>query len=361
MTIDPTTRLETMGTTSVCRQFPLGAQMTGNDFFVIWQAFRVQDTCRKRMGEAGLQQAEHIWRKWLFYCAYKKLDWMTARSYDLDAFVTTIGPRTKRAKRKLSPVTMRRYWRVLNDLYAHAVLERIVEENPAKGAMPTKNENVDSLALTPNMWQQLHDGLPSGHVYKDRRNKLVLLLAMRCALTTSEILDLKIENVQPHEGTPEQISERLALAGMPLLQPESPQWTPLEPHPIYELQLQSPLELKKRRLILDRRTSKALYDWLEVRLLAKPGSEGKLVLGESTGTGLTAKGLYNICHAHFKKCIHGADEILHLGPNTLRNTCISIWRNQGVADAEILRRCGFKDAGALRRLQIHFNPRVALS
>ena len=361
MTLSTTTRPEILGTTASSQQFFLGRHMTGNDFFALWQAFRVQDKCRKPMGEPGLKQADMIWRMWLLYCAEKHLDWMTALPDDVDDFVTHIEPKTDRAQRKLSHVTMRRYWRILNDLYAHAVLERILEKNPAKGVMPEQNENVNSLALTPNMWQQLHDGLPSGHVFKDRRNKLVLLLAMRCALTTSEILALKIESVKPHGGTPEQISERLALAGMPLFQPESPQWIALEPHPIFELQLQNARELDKRSLILDRRTSKALHDWLEVRLLTRPATDHKLVLGETTGGGLTAKGLYNICHRHFVQCIPDAERILHLGPNTLRNTCISVWRNQGVPDAEILRRCGLTDAGALRRLQIHFNPRIALS
>src|SRR5256885_14309343 len=203
MTLDTTTRPGIFGTTSASQQFLLG-RMTGDDFFALWQAFRVRDKNRKPIGQSGLRHAELIWRMWLLYCAEKHLDWITAVPDDVNDFVTHIEPITNRAQRTRSQVTVRRYWRILNDLYAHAVLEQILEENPAKGVRPQKDENVDSLALTPNMWQQLHDGLPSGYAFKDRRDKLVLLLAMRCALTTSEILALKIKSVIPHEGTPEQ-------------------------------------------------------------------------------------------------------------------------------------------------------------
>ena len=49
--------------------------------------------------------------------------------------------------------------------------------------------------------------------------------------------------------------------------------------------------------------------------------------------------------------------IQHMGPNTLRNTCIALWFNSGVPLAEIQRRCGFKDASVMSRLGAHLlNP-----
>ncbi|MBC7377786.1 MAG: site-specific integrase, partial [Burkholderiaceae bacterium] len=43
----------------------------------------------------------------------------------------------------------------------------------------------------------------------------------------------------------------------------------------------------------------------------------------------------------------------HMGPNTLRNTCIAGWVNAGVPLLEIQRRCGFKDASVMSRLGAH--------
>ncbi|MDB5929000.1 MAG: phage integrase [Polaromonas sp.] len=49
-----------------------------------------------------------------------------------------------------------------------------------------------------------------------------------------------------------------------------------------------------------------------------------------------------------------------MGPNTLRNTCISLWLSQGMPLSEVLRRCGLKDPGVLIRLQRHVNSNAAL-
>ena len=59
------------------------------------------------------------------------------------------------------------------------------------------------------------------------------------------------------------------------------------------------------------------------------------------------------------RCLPGIG-IAQMGPNTLRNTCISVWINQSVLLGDVLRRCGLLDAGVLTRLQRHVNPVVAL-
>jgi site-specific recombinase XerD len=333
--------------------------MDGLTFFDDWKAVRLADTVRKPMGDSGLKQAALVWNKWLLYCHGKKLAWKEVVPGDVFGFVEQIAPRTNRDNRKVSVVSQKRYCRIVRDLYAHAVLSGILEENPATEAMPTESERTPSMALTPNMWLMLQECLPSGHTYKERRNRLALLLIMRCALTVTEIISLQINSAEAHDGTPEQVSERLALAGLPLLQPESPFWDPLEKHPIYALQIGGPRSKQTRRLILDRRTSKAVHDWMEVRNLSGTSSNSRLLLGDSYGVEITAKGLYNICQAHIEKGLTGVT-LLHAGPNTLRNTCISIWLNQGTPVGEVMRRCGLKDAGILTRLGDHINPTVTL-
>jgi integrase/recombinase XerC len=334
--------------------------MTGNELFYFWQTARLADEHRKPIGAPGLQQTELVWRKWLLFCEDLPVDWTQAKANDVRAFVMDIDPRTKRAGRKVSPVTVRRYWRILHDLYAHAVLTGVITDNLTLEARPPVSERTPSLALTPNMWIELQEGLPGGHTYQDRRNRLVLLLLMRSALTVSELIGLKTSSVTAHDGSPEEVSQRLSLAGLPLLQAESPFWKPLEPHPTYALQIEGARAVQKRQLVLDARTSKAVHDWLEIRQLGSKRSDQKLILGDSIGQGITAKGLYNICHAHLQKCLASANNIFHLGPNTLRNTCICIWRNQGVTADEIMRRCGFKDAEFLERLHNHIHPSAYL-
>jgi len=127
----------------------------------------------------------------------------------------------------------------------------------------------------------------------------------------------------------------------------------------YTLQLSGSRSVQARQLVLDARTSAALRDWLKVRRIGRAGDNDRLLVGGANGAALSPKGLYNICQAHIAKCLQGI-EIAQMGPNTLRNTCISGWINQGVPLGEVLRRCGLLDAGVLTRLQRHVNPVVAL-
>ena len=150
-------------------------------FFQAWQAVRLANPDLKPMGAAGLQQAGLIWRKWLAFCRAHDVAWDAARSADITRFCQAIGPRSQ--SKKTLPVTLRRYWRVLRDLYAHALATGAVAVNPAEDAKRAATERVPSLALPMNMWRALREGLPSGHAFKDRRNRLALLLMMRAALT----------------------------------------------------------------------------------------------------------------------------------------------------------------------------------
>ena len=276
------------------------------------------------------------------------------------AFAGDISPR-KPGARAVSPVTLRRYWRILSDLYAHAVLTQLIEHNPCAEVMPPVSEKTSSLALPPHLWALLQEGLPGGIGFKARRNRLVLLLMMRCALTVGEILHLSLASVRAHEGDAE-VARHLTLAGLPLLQPESPFWVPLARHPAglsYTLELSGSRPVQARYLVLDARTSTALRDWLEVRRTGRAGANDRLLVGGANGAALSPKGLYNICQAHMARCLPGI-KIAQMGPITLRNTCISGWINQGVALGEVLRRCGLLDAGVLTRLQRHVNPVVVL-
>jgi len=329
----------------------------GMGFFDAWKKARLLDAQRKPMGPAGLGQAQFVWRKWLAFCAGIGIDWQCAAPADVQAFAGDIAPR-KPGTPCVSPVTLRRYWRILNDLYAYAVLTELVECNPCAEVMPPVSEKTSSLALPPHLWALLQEGLPGGFSCKARRNRLVLLLMMRCALTVTEIIGLTIGSAKLHEEVPELVPERLALAGLALLQPESAFWAPRLAPPAYILQLSGTRPAQTRQLVLDARTSAALHDWLEVRQLAKAGPAERLVVGNVQGAAITPKGLYNLCQAHMARCLVGID-IAQMGPNTLRNTCIALWLNQGVPLAEILRRCGLKDEQLLIRLQKHLNPALA--
>ena len=200
-------------------------------FFAAWKAARLADGHRKPMGASGLGQAEFVWRKWLAFCALRSCSWDAAGPADVQAFAGAVSPRKLTTSAQVSPVTLRRYWRILNDLYAYAVLSRNLEANPCSEVMPAISEKTASLALPPHLWALLQDNLPGGHSFQARRNRLVLHLLMRSALTVTELLGLTLGCVQAHAGTPEQVARRLELASLPLFEPESSFLAPTAAHP----------------------------------------------------------------------------------------------------------------------------------
>ena len=319
-------------------------------FFASWQAARLARTDLKPMGAAGLSQAALVWRHWLAFCTAQGVAWDAARSVDVARFCQAIGPRS--SLKKTSPVTRRRYWRVLRDLYAHALESGLVALNPAEGAQPPATERVPSLALSRPMWTALQEGLyagfPGGDDFKARRNRLALLLMMRAALTVREIIGLTLDCAQ-------------ICASLPRVSGGADH--------LYALRVRKAGGGHERTLQLDVPTSRALHTWLEVRPVGLPALHpgSRLLVGDRIGRSIAPNGLYNICQAHLARCLvekgfleapnpmatldPGA--LAHMGPTTLRNTCIAGWFNAGVPLAEIQRRCGFKDASVMSRLSAH--------
>ena len=318
-----------------------GAKWIAN-FFDAWQAARLLDKHRKPMGAVGLAQAGFIWGKWLAFCTVRGIDWLGAAPGEVHAFAGDISPR-KPGARAVSPVTLRRYWRILHDVYAHAVLSHTLEDNPCVEVRPAISEKTSSLALPLHLWALLQEDLPGGPSFKAKRNCLVLHLMMRCALTVTEILGLTLGCVQAHAGTPGQVDGQFAKQDAD--------------RPVgltYTLALFGPRPVQARCLVLDARTSAALHDWLELRSIGNAAACDRLLIGAPNSAALSAKGLYKICRAHMAKSLPGI-EFAQMGPNTLRNTCIAMWLNAGVPLQEVQRRCGFKDASVMSRLGAHLH------
>jgi integrase len=206
------------------------------------------------------------------------------------------------------------------------------------------------------MWTALHEGLydnfPGGDDFKARRNRLALLMMMRAALTVREIIGLTLDCAQL---CPDSAGSS---AGSAVL---------------YTLRVRKAGGGHERVLQLDPQTSRALDAWLEVRPVGLPALHpgSRLIVGDRIGRSIAPNGLYNICQAHLARCLVEKGLLVmpdpiftldpgflaHMGPNTLRNTCIAGWFNAGVPLHEIQRRCGFKDASVMSRLGAHLvNP-----
>ncbi len=54
-----------------------------------------------------------------------------------------------------------------------------------------------------------------------RRDRLVVLLMMGCALTVGELMGMNLASVQAHAGSLKEVAKQLSLTGVPFPQPES--------------------------------------------------------------------------------------------------------------------------------------------
>lgn len=88
-------------------------------------------------------------------------------------------------ERKISPVTRRRYWRLLERIYEHAMEHGWIGANPATGIEPAErppSEDGKGHCLPPLLWQSLPRHFPSADGYQDARDRAIVLLLYEMAL-----------------------------------------------------------------------------------------------------------------------------------------------------------------------------------
>lgn len=337
--------------------------MDGRELLDAWLAVRSDPAGKKPfLKPAGPVQATTVWTQWLEFLGHE--NWQDADPAAVSRFIVQLEPRSKGPdlKRKsekarllalkrealprrssVSPATQRRYWRIIRDLYAYAVQLGLLESNPAtEDNKPAESERILSTTVEAK-WSRLLKALPEGDNFRDRRNRALLLLMMRWALTKNELAGLNLQHVRTTPASTPNTSD-VDMFDLPA--------GPLLPLPVGQSYVLTVGTKTVRRIVLDEESSRALEKWLEVRtagMMDAQDQSATLLTVELEGQPLTRRSLYNICRAHIVDALKG--EFSHLlGPNTLRNTCIALWVKDGVPTEEIKRRCAFADAGFLTRL-----------
>lgn len=332
-----------------------------------WKLFRSACTSgdqnprfrKKPMGNSGFRQMSLVWNKWTAFCAARNINWSEAREADVEGYLQSIKTRGRTmltadigdvsvaqgAVKSDSRVTIRRYWRILDELYAFGLEERYIQHNPARRVKPEDGEGVLSEVLSGAEWCRIVERLPNGECEKSRRDRLSLLLIAQWALTTSEIVNLRLTDASVLRGAssdPAVVTDdkNAVSAGISI---------------IYQLHLGGSRDAQTRTIVLDEMTSLAMQRWLQIR--PKTPISNKLLLGDRLGCDLTAKILYDLCCAHLKDCEINLDK--QRGPNTLRNSCIVNWLNDRMPIQEIMHRCGFQEPNFQRRLLRHLRPGIA--
>lgn len=256
--------------------------------------------------------------------------WQRANAVDVQNF---LRPREGQVShhlpgRRISEVTRRRYWRLLERIYDHALEHGWVQENPAAGLAPQERppaEDGRGHCLPAQLWTALPRHIPAADGYQSARDRAILLLLYELALAPEEVRNLCWRNLQ---------DDRLHIDGGRAAQ--------------------------QRTLELSQTLSQALNDWRHFSA-GQRGAEAvapdATVFYSREGQPLSVRVLFHVAsqlihRAHAAQPASEQKAPLHrVGPQVLRNTAIVQWLREGRPETEVVQRIGVESARALRHLQ----------
>lgn len=241
-------------------------------------------------------------------------------------------------ERQISEVTRRRYWRLLDRIYAHALLQGWVASNPVQAVHPVERpapEQATGHVLPQTLWTALPRHFPGSDDLQSARDHAVLHLLYELALAPEEVRTLTMDALRGPDQAP------LAEAGTPCF-----------------IQLHGLRAAQNRCLELPARSRAALAAWLGFRRRSGSPADAQAPLFESRKGGpLTIRALFHIASktialAHQACAGHARPlPLARMGPQVLRNTAIVQWLRAGVAPTEVIQRIGVEEVRALAHLQ----------
>ncbi|MCT9811847.1 site-specific integrase [Acidovorax sp. Be4] len=289
-----------------------------------------------------------IWRSWIAQLQGGRASlppssapdakaWHQATAEDVARFLQ-IRPGQRahhQPERQISEVTRRRYWRLLDRIYDHALLQGWVASNPVQAVHRPAPEQATGHVLPQTLWTALPRHFPGSDDLQSARDHAVLHLLYELALAPEEVRALTMEALRGADQAP------LAEADTPCF-----------------VQLQGLRAAQNRCLELPARSQAALAAWLRFRRRSGSPADAQAPLFESRKGGpLTIRALFHIASktialAHQACAGHARPlPLARMGPQVLRNTAIVQWLRAGVAPTEVIQRIGVEQVRALAHLQ----------
>ena len=239
--------------------------------------------------------------------------------------------------RTVSEVTKRRYWRLLERIYAFALARGWVEMNPATNMEPAEHppsENHQGAILTPALWQAAQLCFPQGETLIETRDRAILHLLFSCALAPQEVIALRHQDVlRDARGR------------------------------IKALQLDGPGVNQRRKVELSAASAQELQEWITLRGFHTAWKSVPVLFVTQQGRALSNKPLYELVQRVLLAAAEHCRSPLpsRMGPQVVRNTALVRWLNQGIPPHEVVLQAGLKNLKGLYRLREHLNPTVRLA
>ena len=309
---------------------------------------------------------EKVWQAWLWHLsgaaftedkarrpsfAHESKDWHQATAVAVQHFLQIRdGQRAHHhPERKISPVTRRRYWRLLERIYDHAMEHGWIHTNPATGLEPIDrppSEDGKGHCLPPLLWQSLPRHFPLADGYQNARDRAIVLLLYEMALAPEEVRALLWKDLRSSaELAWESTSKEIADTSNAL-----PRF----------LRIDGGRAAQQRLLELPESVARALQDWRRFSAAQRGPTvvDGDhIVFYSRRGGELSVRMLFHVASQIIQRAheAQAADSqkspLQRVGPQVLRNTAIVQWLRAGQPELEVIARIGVNSTRALRHLQ----------
>ena len=376
---------------------------TGNALFQHWLSACGADPWAP-LSEAAATPYRFIWGAWLKLLAASgnvdgvvegadhadttaKVDqrqpWQQAESVQVLQFLNQ-ATRSQKQLDLPSDITRRRYWRVLERIYDHALLHGWVLRTPLEGVSELDrppSEDPQGAILSPRMWRALQRQIPAATDLISARDRAVLLVLMHLGLSSEEVRALVLDDLlwKTSPATPNQAASATEIdhstaaadhstaaadhstaaadqdnadadvgagagAAVEVAQP---------PRRIHSLRITGLRAMQSRTLEVPPPLAEALHIWLGYRAGYAPMAQQPALFCSRKAPELSTHTVLHLVSKTLKAASARKPQELppRMGPQVIRNTVIVQWLQSGLPQAEVLQRAGLKTPHALGHLQ----------
>lgn len=285
---------------------------------------------------ATAEPMRSVWSAWVrFLQARRASTWDLATAEDVDAFLRALPSQPRRASDsagEVSGVTLYRYSRLLERLYAHAVIYGWLHTaNPVsemhRRERPSWHEEPGAI-MPPSLWHALPGFFPypSGQATSTvsdetlaSRDRAILSLLYFLGLAPQEIRDLKVQHI---------VRQGQAL----------------------NVVIEGGRKAASRTIsVSEIHVEVALTTWLHWRSASPVTTAGDQLFSSRRGGSLSKQVLHNLVSNVVEEACRECALPMppRVGPQTFRNTAIAQWLASGCTAADVMARAGLADPRAL--------------
>lgn len=318
---------------------PGAALPSASGLFEHWLQGRSTDPWAPLSADAA-KPYRFIWGAWSKFLqahvdaqgqAVAAVEWQEATPVQVLHFINHI-PQTAKG-RKVSDITRRRYWRVLDRVYDHALFQGWLESNPVHAVSPAErppSEDPKGAVLSDAMWQAGIAHIPAGDDLIGARDRAVLMLLFELGLAPEELRLLQVDSILYSDPGETNADAR-----------------------IFAVHIEGLRENQRRKLPVSTPLALALAHWLKARA-HYPAMQGQASLFCSRKSPQLSN--HTLLHLVTKTLAQAAQSAglpapARLGPQIVRNTAIVRWLNAGMALPEVVERAGLKNTNGLLHLR----------